>query len=190
MDAQLNKTDAELAILENIYESERRREFPRQRDLAGAAGASLGMTNSILKRLAQKGLISALKLNSRNVQYAVTPAGINEIAQRSYRYFKRTIRNVVFYKDRIDEAVAHAKAAGMQAVLLIGVSDLDFIVEHACQRHGLSFIKAVRAETAAPVRAYGVLTVFAENMGSPEVSDDTQEELYLSSILSGQKDTQ
>ncbi|GAB1484339.1 hypothetical protein MASR2M78_31570 [Treponema sp.] len=189
MEIPVNNPDAELAILENLYESERKSSSLRQRELASAAGASLGMTNSILKRLAQKGLITASKLNSRNVQYAVTPAGINEIALRSYRYFKRTIRNVVFYRDRIDEAVSRAKGKGMQAVLLIGMSDLDFIVEHSCQRHGLSFLKAISPETAEPVRAYGVLSVFAENISSPERPNDQQEELYLSSILSGQRET-
>ncbi|MFA6505202.1 MAG: transcriptional regulator, partial [Treponemataceae bacterium] len=131
-----NQEDAELAILENIYASEKKFAIVKQRDLAAAAGASLGMTNAILKRLTLRGMIAVRKLNSRNVQYAITPDGVNEIARRSYRYFKRTIKNVVFYRDRIDEAVSRSKVHGALAVLLIGVSDLDFIVEHACDRHG------------------------------------------------------
>jgi hypothetical protein len=100
------------------------------------------MTNSILKRLAKKGWITIKKLNSRNIQYAITLEGLNEIIHRSYRYFKRTIKNVAFYKDRIDEAIVGAKKKNLTAVLLIGVSDLEFIVEHSCQYFGLSFFKA------------------------------------------------
>lgn len=176
--------DAELAILENIYASARMPGSLRQRDLAAAAGASLGMTNTILKRLAQKGMIAVRKLNSRNVHYAITPDGVNEIARRSYRYFKRTIKNVVFYRDRIDEAVSRAKIRGLQAVLLIGVSDLDFIVEHACDRHGLPFLKAVDRDVAAAVRGPGVLTVFAESLAPPTRTGEDAS-LYLATILSG-----
>lgn len=177
-----NPEDAELAILENIYVSGKSSAIVRQRDLAAAAGASLGMTNAILKRLTQRGMIAVRKLNSRNVHYAITPAGVNEIAKRSYRYFKRTIRNVVFYRDRIDEAVSRAKVKGVQAVLLIGVSDLDFIVEHSCDRHGLPFLKAVEAGVAAAARRDKVLTIHAEGIEPPE---SVGEDMFLATILSG-----
>ena len=176
-----------MAILENIYASGKDKKTVRQRDLASAAGASLGMTNAILKRLALKGMIAVRKLNSRNVQYAITPDGINEIARRSYRYFKRTIKNVVFYRDRIDESVSRAKVRGMQAVLLIGISDLDFIVEHACDRHGLPFLKAVDLAVAASARRTGVLSVFSESIDRPD-SDSDEISLYLSTILSGKEE--
>jgi DNA-binding MarR family transcriptional regulator len=179
-----NLEDAELTILENIYASEKKSAIVRQRDLAAAAGASLGMTNAILKRLTQRGMIAVRKLNSRNVHYAITPVGINEIARRSYRYFKRTIRNVVFYRDRIDETVAKAKVRGAQAVLLIGVSDLDFIVEHSCDRHGLPFLKAVDNAVAAAARREKVLSIYAESIAWPDHAADG-EDLFLSTILSG-----
>jgi DNA-binding MarR family transcriptional regulator len=71
----------------------------RQRDLAKIAGLSLGMTNAILKRLALKGLLTIKRVNNRNIHYIVTPTGIEAITRKSYRYFKRTIKNVV-YKGR------------------------------------------------------------------------------------------
>ena len=192
-----NQEDTELAILENIYTSSKRADIVRQRDLAKIAGSSLGMTNAILKRLVQKGFIIVRKINSRNIQYIVTPDGVNEIARRSYRFFKRTIRNVVFYRDRIDESVSRAKARGMQAVLLVGMSDLDFIVEHACDRHGLPFLKAVDERLAATVLSGKVLAVYAENILKPEsrsnilpltkypAASSENEVLFLSSILAG-----
>ncbi len=192
-----NQEDTELAILENIYTSTKRADIVRQRDLAKIAGSSLGMTNAILKRLVQKGFIIVRKINSRNIQYIVTPDGVNEIARRSYHFFKRTIKNVVFYRDRIDEAVSRAKAKGMQAVLLVGISDLDFIVEHACDRHGIPFLKAVDERVAEKVLSGKVLAVYGENVLNPEsrsnilnltknpvVSPDN-ESLFLSSILAG-----
>jgi predicted transcriptional regulator len=136
--------DTEYIILENIYGSQQ--EPLRQRDLAQIAGASLGMTNSILKRMAQKGWITIKKLNSRNIQYAVTLEGINEIIHRSYGYFKRTIRNVVYYKDILEDIVCQAKQRNIDTVILVGSSDLDFIVEHACRRWALTLIRVKERE--------------------------------------------
>jgi DNA-binding MarR family transcriptional regulator len=162
--------DIEYIILENIYDSSRRqpRQSPlRQRDLAQIAGTSLGMTNSILKRLAQKGWITIKKMNSRNIQYAVTLAGINEIIHRSLGYFKRTIKNVVYYREYLDEIILQAKRKNVTTVLLVGVSDLDFIVEHTCQHYGLSFLKAVDRDTALQAMDDRTFAVFSENIPEP-----------------------
>jgi DNA-binding MarR family transcriptional regulator len=156
--------DTEFAILENIYDSSEQEVPLRQRDMARIAGASLGMTNSILKRLAKRGWISIKKLNSRNIQYAITLEGMNELIHRSYRYFKRTIRNVVYHKDRIDEAIFTAKKNNFIAVLLIGSSDLEFIVEHACQYYGLSFLKTADPDTVSNIPEENVLKIYSENI--------------------------
>jgi DNA-binding MarR family transcriptional regulator len=136
-----HSAEMEFIILENIYSSSILDKPLHQRNLARIAGISLGMTNTILKRLAKKGLISVKKLNSRTIHYLVTLEGINEILSRSYRYFKRTIKNIVFYKDKIDEALAAAKKRNVNRVLLAGMSDLEFILEHSCMRLSLAFEK-------------------------------------------------
>lgn len=190
IDAAQIPLDTEFLILENIYTSLGRDTPLRQRDLALIAGTSLGMTNSILKRLVQKGWISVKKLNRRNIQYAVTIDGINELLRRSYRYFKRTIRNIMVYKDAIDRVVGLAKRKNYAAVLLVGVSDLEFIIEHSCQIHGISFLKTVDAATARQVlddRSFGI---FAETI--PDHPDDKEAGkrpaaniLYLSRLVMG-----
>jgi hypothetical protein len=47
-------------------------------------------------------------------------------------------------------------------VVLVGPSDLDFIVEHACRRSGLQFIKAAADENVPGTDR--VLTVYSENI--------------------------
>jgi DNA-binding MarR family transcriptional regulator len=163
--------DTELIILENIYDSLEQEISLRQRDLAQVAGTSLGMTNSILKRLAKKGWITIKKLNSRTIQYAITLDGLNEIIRRSYRYFKRTIKNVAFYKDRIDEAIVGAKKKNLNAVLLVGASDLEFIVEHSCQYFGLSFFKAADISTLKSL-SDKTLVVYSETIPVAKVNQD------------------
>ncbi len=130
--------ERELQVLESIYHNGAR---VRQRDLARVAGLSLGMTNAILKRLAHKGWLAIRKVNNRNILYAVTATGAEEIARRSYRYFKRTIRNVADYKSAIERLVSDARRRGFDTVMLVGASDLDFIVEHVCAKSGVRFVR-------------------------------------------------
>lgn len=128
-------SDKEAIILEHIYYND----SLKQRELADKAGISLGMTNAILKRLIEKGWLMTKRLNSRNISYVVSPAGIEEIFKRGYRYFKRTIDDVILYKAGIEQLIAEAIAAGYKTVALVGNSDLEFIVEYACGKAGLGF---------------------------------------------------
>jgi predicted transcriptional regulator len=153
----------------------------RQRDLAQIAGISLGMTNSILRRLAQKGWITLKKLNHRNIQYALTIEGINEIIHRSYNYFKRTIKNVVYYKDILDNIIRKARQDNANAVILIGISDLDFIVEHACHRYGISFLKAAGQEMIQE-NTGNALCIYSETINSTN-KNKNENALYLSDLV-------
>lgn len=131
--------EKEYEILANINESST---LPlSQRELASRSGLSLGMTNAVLKRLVQKGLLMISKVNNRNIRYIVTPAGMEEITRRSYRYFKRTLKNVAEYKDKIEELVLKIQAEGYDGIVLVGSSDISFIVEYLCMQHSVRLIK-------------------------------------------------
>ena len=131
--------ETEIDLLEKILESS---SDIRQRDLARIIGLSLGMANAILKRLVQKGLLKIQKVNNRNIRYVVSPRGMERIARRSYRYFRQTVKNVVYYKEAIEELLDLVKARGVTEIVLIGPSDLDFIVEHLCAKHRLALRRA------------------------------------------------
>ncbi|HPC72817.1 MAG TPA: transcriptional regulator, partial [Treponema sp.] len=103
---------------------------------------------------------------------------------RSYRYFKRTIRNVVMYRDEIDGKLNQAKVRGCTTVLLIGVSDLDFIIEHCCLRHGLTYLKVVDLKTAHPLYSGDYFIIFSETI-SPPPGLPKPNQLYLLTLLSG-----
>lgn len=178
----LEPIDPELVILETIYDSSRQTNSVKQRDLAHITGTSLGMTNAILKRLTQKGWITIKKINSRNIQYAITPDGVNEIARRSYRYFKRTIRNVVMYREGIDAVINRAKIQQYNSVLLVGISDLDFIVEHSCIRHGLTYLKVVDLKTAQALFKNDCFIIFSESFEKP-LQINMPNSLYLITLL-------
>ena len=183
--------DTEYVILENIYDSTENKTVLRQRDLAQIAGTSLGMTNAILRRLVQKGWISTKKLNRRNIQYVVTLEGINEIIHRSYRYFKRTIKNVVYYKDSLEEIISQAFYKNFNTVILVGSSDLDFIIEHVCRHWGMSFSKITKQDFPEGKPPAGTFFIYAENIPAVKYSADNhshspidqQNIFYLSRLI-------
>ncbi len=173
MNNELISSDRELDALERIQQS---RKPVRQRDLARIIGLSLGMTNAILKRLAQKGLLQVQKVNNRNIQYVVSAKGMEEIAHRSYRYLKRTIKNVVDYKEAIDRLIQDVGTRGFRRLALIGSSDLDFIVEHLCHKHHLAYAQLAATDTAGLEDAF---VLYSENTRPPGGSPRNQASLRL-----------
>ena len=127
--------EKELEILEHLHQDT----SLHQRDLSRIVGLSLGMTNVILKRLATKGFLMVRKVNNRNIKYIVSPAGVEEISKRSYNYFKRTIKNIVFYKEQLEHTLRRLKEQGIERIFLEGESDVDFLIEHLCSKTGLQF---------------------------------------------------
>jgi DNA-binding MarR family transcriptional regulator len=143
--------EKEIEVLETIHHADENDRQVVQRDIAHIVGVSIGMTNAIIKRLAKKGLLTIRKVNNRNVRYALSPEGMRVLSEKSYRYFKRTIKNVVYYKEQIGDAVYAAAENGYDTVVLVGESDLDFIVEHFCYKYGLGYRRVKgggRASTA------------------------------------------
>ena len=175
----ISRPDLELEVLKALQA----RENVKQRDIAEIVGVSLGMTNAILKRLSQKGLVTIKRVNNRNLRYAVSPDGMEAIAKRSYRYFKRTIKNVVYYRDAIETLVRRAGRDGFTRLVLIGESDLSFILEHFCEKYDLSFDTS-ELETQASEDAAWTFTVYGEDCpvdGDGESSDT----IHLQHLLRG-----
>lgn len=165
-------SDKEAIILEHIYYND----SLKQRELADKAGISLGMTNAILKRLIEKGWLMTKRLNSRNISYVVSPAGIEEIFKRGYRYFKRTIDDVILYKTGIEQLIAEASEAGYKTVALVGKSDLDFIVEYACGKVGLGFIRFSDDKWVSE----GYFVIYSEQL---EINDKNAEKRWLRNVV-------
>lgn len=131
----ISKSEKETSILEYIYNDN----SIKQRDIAEKAGISLGMTNAVLRNLEERGFLTIEKVNSRNIRYAVSPAGVEEILKRSYRCFRQTVADISFYRSEIEKAVEQAAEQGFGKVLLAGKSDLEFLVEYACVKRNIKF---------------------------------------------------
>jgi len=137
----MKPSDTELQLLETIYSRQSDPKTLSQRDLAGAAGLSLGMTNALLKRFAERGWVKLMHLSGRSLRYILTAEGMEEVLHRSLSYFTRAVRSASLYRDKIDIYVRGLSKSGITSVVLEGPAELDFLFDYSCERHGLEFIK-------------------------------------------------
>ncbi|MFC1505009.1 winged helix-turn-helix transcriptional regulator [Thermodesulfobacteriota bacterium] len=109
-----------LKLLEEIDKEE----TPSQRDLSRKLNISLGLVNSFIKRLAQKGYCKVTTIPKNRVRYLLTPKGAAEKTRLTYEYIQSS---VVFYRDarhkvrRLFNDLSHE---GVRTICFYGVSDL------------------------------------------------------------------
>ncbi|MEX2374601.1 MAG: hypothetical protein WD942_03325, partial [Dehalococcoidia bacterium] len=109
-----------------------------------------------------KGFLMMRRINHNNAHYLVTPAGVEQISRRSYLYLRRTIGHVVRYKERLREFCREQQHAGVREIVLIGESDLAFILEWCAEKEGLGFRQVEGVEGTVKIEPEGS----AEPLGS------------------------
>jgi len=136
-----------------------------QRDMAEAIGLSLGMTNLLVKQLTARGWMLMRHLTSRKVQYALTPEGLKELSSRSYRFLKKSIRNVADTRVRLEALVNQVQCSTTGGLNLIGSSEVDFVLDYLCRQKGIPFKTSVSGEP-------GWYWVYGENeAATPNILD-------------------
>jgi len=162
----VNPSDTELQLLETIYSKQGAPEVLSQRDLAGASGLSLGMTNALIKRFIERGWIKLTHISGRSLKYILTAEGMEEVLRRSISFFTRAVRSASLYRDKIDSFVMGLAKTGYAVLVLEGPAELDFLFDYSCERHGLEFVKNPgeirRAALVARADAYFVIARFPE----------------------------
>jgi DNA-binding MarR family transcriptional regulator len=155
--------DTELFLIENLSEAERTHAHITQRELASRTGLSLGMTNALLRRFAEKGWVKLTRLSAKSIHYAVTPDGVGEVARRAVGYFRRAARNADQYRSRIEQFLLTAKENGATTLVLVGASELDFLLEFVCERHRMVFVRTTEPERASAMGGRpGVVLLYGE----------------------------
>jgi DNA-binding MarR family transcriptional regulator len=137
----VNPSDSELQLLETIYSKQGDSAALSQRELAGAAGLSLGMTNALLRRFIERGWVKLMHLSGRSLTYILTTDGMEEVLRRSISYFARAVRSASLYRDKIDVFVRRLAKEDFSVLVLEGPAELDFLFDYSCERYGLDFVK-------------------------------------------------
>jgi DNA-binding MarR family transcriptional regulator len=128
-----------LKLLEEIE----RNHSPSQRQLSRKLNISLGLVNSFIKRLAQKGYFKVANIPKNRVKYILTPKGATEKTRLTYAYIKYSFE---FYKNsrqKIRELFAQLSKQGIQKIVFYGAGDLAEIAFLSLQETPIQLVAVV-----------------------------------------------
>jgi DNA-binding MarR family transcriptional regulator len=128
-----------LKLLEEIEKNH----SPSQRQLSRRLNISLGLVNSFIKRLAQKGYFKITNIPKNRVKYILTPKGATEKTRLTYAYIKYSFE---FYKNsrqKIRELFAELSKQGIQKIVFYGSGDLAEIAFLSRQETHIQLVAVV-----------------------------------------------
>ena len=99
-------------------------QLPSQRYLADRLNVSLGLVNSFLKRLVNKGYFKITSIPANRVKYILTPKGAAEKSRLTYEYIQYSFK---FYKEsrlRLQKIFSRLSNESVRKIVFYSVSDL------------------------------------------------------------------
>ena len=139
MDTQDIRT---LKILEEIDGNQ----TPSQRYLSDQLNISLGLVNSFLKRLAQKGYFKVATIPRNRVKYIITPKGALEKSRLTYAYVQHSFK---FYRDarmKLGETLTRLDRNGVKRIVFYGVEELAEIAYLSLQETNIAMLAIIDEE--------------------------------------------
>ena len=109
-----------LQILEEIEKDQ----APSQRYLANELNISLGLVNSFIKRLAQKGLFKIKSIPKNRVKYILTPKGAAEKTRLTYKYIQYSFQFYKSARKKLRVLFSALSSNGDLSIVFYGASDL------------------------------------------------------------------
>jgi DNA-binding MarR family transcriptional regulator len=122
-----------------------------QRSLASSLGIALGLTNSLVRGLIQRGLVRAARVQRHRVKYLLTPAGIAEKARLSQAAFQNAVERYRVARARVKATFgavsaswnADGLAGGRKPVVFYGTGELAEIGFICLQETDLELVAVV-----------------------------------------------
>jgi DNA-binding MarR family transcriptional regulator len=128
-----------LQLLEEIEKNH----SPSQRQLSRKLNISLGLVNSFIKRLSQKGYFKITHIPKNRVSYILTPKGAAEKTRLTYKYIQYSYH---FYKDarnKLRELFNDFEQKNIRHIVFYGASDLAEIAYLSLQETPIQLLAVV-----------------------------------------------
>jgi len=128
-----------LKILEEIDNDH----TPSQRDLSRKLNISLGLVNSFVKRLANKGYFKINNIPKNRVKYILTPKGAAEKTRLTYQYIQYSFE---FYRNaraKLQKLFKNLMAQGVSRVVFYGTGDFAEIAFISLQETSIQMLAIV-----------------------------------------------
>lgn len=172
-----------LQILEEIEKNQ----SPSQRELAKKLNISLGLVNSFVKRLAQKGYVKVTTIPKNRINYILTPKGFAEKTKLTYDYIKFSYH---FYRDtriRLRNLFQKFMDKDVRRVIFVGTGDLAEIAYLSLQETSIELVAVIDDQLAGK-------KLFDTIIHKPEyisdiafdkilITKDTQREIVLEELI-------
>jgi DNA-binding Lrp family transcriptional regulator len=107
-----------------------------QRGLATKLGIALGLTNIYLRRLARKGYIKCVNVQSNRISYLITPRGIAEKARLTYEFMDYSLQLFSEARQHLRKAL-HDCAAVDSRVAIFGRGEAAELAYLSLKEYGL-----------------------------------------------------
>lgn len=120
-----------------------------QRSLAQELGIALGLTNLLLRRLAQLGWIQVERLNRNHARYLITPLGLAQRARVKQQKLEQAIRSYADARDRVRASLERLSAewpepgARQKRVVFFGANELTEIASVCLKGMDLQLVAVV-----------------------------------------------
>lgn len=128
-----------LQLLEEIE----RASTASQRDLAKKLNISLGLVNSFIKRLAQKGYFKITTIPKNRVKYILTPKGAAEKTQLTYEYIQYSYRYFKEARQKLRQLFLSLDEHGVRRMVFFGTGDFAEIAYISLRDTSLTLIAMV-----------------------------------------------
>jgi DNA-binding MarR family transcriptional regulator len=131
-----------------LFEEIENEQAPSQRDLAMSLNISLGLVNSFMKRLTQKGFFKITNIPKNRARYILTPKGAAEKTRLTYEYIQQSF---LFYKDtrrKLSKVFRQFEKQKIRKVVFFGVGELAEIAYISLQETGIELVGIVDQERA------------------------------------------
>ncbi len=128
-----------LKILEEIEKDK----APSQRYLAGKLNISLGLVNSFIKRLAQKGLFKITNIPKNRVKYILTPKGAAEKTRLTYKYIRYSFQFYKSARQKLRVLFSGLTKNGNKKIVFYGAGDLGEIAYISLQEVPMELVAVV-----------------------------------------------
>ena len=143
-----------LKILEEIEKDK----TPSQRYLAGKLNISLGLVNSFIKRLAQKGLFKIKNIPKNRVKYILTPKGAAEKTRLTYKYIQYSFQFYKSAREKLRILFFGLTKNGNKKIVFYGAGDLAEIAYISLQEVPIELVAVVDDNKAGEIFMDFVIT--------------------------------
>ena len=114
-----------------------------QRDLSNKLDISLGLVNSFVKRLANKGYFKITTIPKNRVKYILTPKGVVEKTRLTYQYLQYSFELYRGARRNLQKHFNGLVAQGVKRVVFYGVSEIAEIAHISLQETAIKMVAIV-----------------------------------------------